>query len=57
MADGRCSCPHGFSGPGCLDRTCEVRCENGGVCSTGAGGGVDRCTCPKGFYGSRCHKR
>ena len=48
-----CSCPHGFSGPLCQDRTCTIHCENGGVCTMPG----NKCKCRNGFYGSRCHKR
>ena len=48
-----CSCPHGFSGPDCQDKTCTVHCENGGVCTMPD----NKCKCRDGYYGARCHKK
>ncbi|XP_065177056.1 uncharacterized protein LOC135806760, partial [Sycon ciliatum] len=52
LANNRCSCRPGFTGPTCNDPvtpTCSPRCRNGGTCIAN-----NRCSCRSGFTGNRC---
>ncbi|KAL8575296.1 hypothetical protein ACOMHN_001841 [Nucella lapillus] len=62
-----CQCPEGFSGLRCQNRKCSVKCQNGGICQTKAGGGSggledtthndDHCVCPLGTKGKFCEEK
>ncbi|XP_064626004.1 sushi, von Willebrand factor type A, EGF and pentraxin domain-containing protein 1-like [Lineus longissimus] len=49
VAQNKCACPHGYSGPRCAIATCILPCLHGGICI-----GPYKCECREGYKGSRC---